>query len=98
MANWQIVTEKADQSVQQIQTSAATVNKLIGQYTEAKKQLLADWEGSMKTEFIQQTGSRFEDLCAALIKSLQTLASNVTSSKQEHIKRDEEGANIVRGR
>ena len=97
MANWQIVTEKADRAAQQIQASAAAANKLIEQYTAAKAQLLSDWEGSMKDEFVQQTGSSFENLCAALVKSLQTLATNVTGSKQEHLKRDEDGANIIRG-
>ena len=97
MANWQIVTEKADQAAQQIQSSAATVNKLIDQYTAAKAQLFSDWEGSMKDEFVQQTGVNFESLCAALVKSLQALATDVTSSKQEHLKRDEDGANIIRG-
>ena len=51
----------------------------------------------MKDEFVQQTGTNFESLCAALVKSLQTLATNVTGSKQEHLKRDEDGANIIRG-
>ena len=62
MANWQIVTEKADQAAQQIQSSAATVNKLIEQYTAAKAQLFSDWDGSMKVEFVQQTGANFEGL------------------------------------
>ena len=50
-----------------------------------------------QAEFVQQTGVNFESLCAALVKSLQALATDVTSSKQEHLKRDEDGANIIRG-
>lgn len=97
MANWQIITEKADRSAQQIRVSAAAVNKLIEQYTAAKAQLLRDWDGSMKDEFIQQTGANFENLCTALVQRLQALATDVTDSKQEHLKRDENGANIIRG-
>ena len=77
MGNWNLETIKADQAANEIQNSSLKMEKLTKQYTEAKAQLLKDWQGSMRDEFVSQTGDRFEAMCMQLIKNMRILASTI---------------------
>ena len=98
MGNWQIETIKADQAANEIQNSSLKMEKLTKQYTEAKAQLLKDWQGSMRDEFVSQTGDRFEAMCMQLIKNMQILASSVTQVKSGYVNADQRAADIISNR
>lgn len=98
MANYTLDSIKAMAAKERIDRSARQINDLLQKYTQAKRQLLSTWEGSMKDLFVQETGQNLETNCQTLINGLNQLASDIgiTSDriKTSHIK----GANIIKNR
>lgn len=96
MASWSVDTSKAKGVQQEINNTASQINKLLQQYTATKQDLLKNWVGSLRDQFVQQTGNQFEERCTSLVSSLQKLSGQVGQVAAELERRDREASELAK--